>query len=94
MTNSDQTTAFHRTKFICVDRDAEVVPNTPANPQTNLLYHVRVSVVGTSTFPALRMTLRRSLHAWSAASSSETFHMMESEQLPICSLLDIISMCF
>ena len=51
MTNSDQTTAFHRTKFICVDREAEVVPNTPASPQTNLLYHVRVERCGNEYFP-------------------------------------------
>jgi hypothetical protein len=28
MTDSDLSSAFHRTKFICVDREAEVVPNT------------------------------------------------------------------
>ena len=52
MTNSDQTTTpFHRTKFICIDREAEVVPNTPADVNGALLYHVRVVRCGNEYFP-------------------------------------------
>ena len=53
MTDSDRVAGsnFYRTKFICVDREAEVVPNTASNGDGALLYHVRVANCGDSYFP-------------------------------------------
>ncbi len=42
---------FHRTKFICVDGEAEVIPNTPQNRDGVLLYHVRADRCGTEYLP-------------------------------------------
>jgi hypothetical protein len=51
MTNSDVSSGFHRTKFICVDREAEVVPNSATNADGALLYHVRVAGCGNEILP-------------------------------------------
>ena len=42
---------FYRTKFICVDGQAEVIPNTAQNVDGVLLYHVRVDRCGTEYLP-------------------------------------------
>ena len=42
---------FHRTKFICVDRDAEVIPNTASNRDGALMHHVRVAECGDEYLP-------------------------------------------
>ena len=55
MTNSDTTdvepVSFYRTKFVCVDREAEVIPNTSSSVDGALLYHVRVAQCGDEYFP-------------------------------------------
>ena len=51
MTDSDRAGFFRRTKFICVDEEAEILPNTPTNSDGALLYHVRVAECGDETFP-------------------------------------------
>ena len=50
MTNSDSD-GFHRTRFICVDREAEMVPNTPSDANGALLYHVRVDSCSNERLP-------------------------------------------
>ena len=51
MTMSDKLAHFHRTKFICVDREAEVIPDTAANGDGTLLYHVRVESCSNERLP-------------------------------------------
>lgn len=51
MTQSDRHPYFHRTKFICVDHQAEVIPSTAQNANGALLYHVRVASCGNEYFP-------------------------------------------
>ena len=53
MTNSDLVAGnyFHRTKFVCVDREAEVLPHSALNPVSALFYHVRVNSCGHEAFP-------------------------------------------
>ena len=53
MTESDLTAGnhFHHSKFICVDREAEVVPNSGASSDGALVYHVRVDRCGNEYFP-------------------------------------------
>ena len=53
MTDTDSSVFnnFHRTKFICVDREAEVIPNTHADRNGALLFHVRVASCGNEVFP-------------------------------------------
>ena len=51
MTQSDISNSFHRTKFICVDREAEIIPNTTINADGALLYNVRVDRCGTEYLP-------------------------------------------
>lgn len=43
--------SFYRTEFICVDREAEIVPNSVGNGDGALLYHVRVADCGNEFFP-------------------------------------------
>jgi hypothetical protein len=43
LTDSDASSGFHRTKFICVDGEAEVVPGTAGNNDGALLYHTRTA---------------------------------------------------
>lgn len=50
MTNSDSTDSFKRTNFLCVDREAEDIPNTAGNVNGALLYHVRVAQCGNEYF--------------------------------------------
>ena len=43
MTTSDEEEAgFHRTRFLCVDKTADNIPNSSENVQSALLHHVRV----------------------------------------------------
>ena len=53
MTNTDITSGdtFYRTNFICVDREAEKIPNTGADVNGALLYHVRVAKCGNEYLP-------------------------------------------
>ena len=52
MTQSEATNdRFYRTKFICVDREAEVIPNTGASANGALLYHVRANGCGAESLP-------------------------------------------
>ena len=48
MASSDQ---FQPTEFICVDREAEVVPGTAQNQVGAQLYHARVGQCGSESFP-------------------------------------------
>ena len=50
MTQSTSDTFFH-TEYICVDKEAEVIPDTSESVHSVLLYHVRVDRCGTEYLP-------------------------------------------
>ena len=52
MTSSDDSSyPFHRTKFVCVDKEAEVIAGTEENRLGAVLSHVRVERCGEEYLP-------------------------------------------